>query len=72
MKTINLTEEQLETLFKCIGSRNKNLRESHKNNEKNGRTNCVEKNLASLKANSELEKTVHYQIIDSVGFYEKE
>lgn len=69
---IELTEAQLETLFKCIGSRKKNLTESHKNNTKNGRTNCVKKNIDELMLCSNLEKEINYQLIASVGFYEEE
>lgn len=43
---IELTEKQLQTLFKCIGSRKKNLTELHKSNLKHGRTNIAETTVA--------------------------
>ena len=72
MVTLQLTEDEITIMMRSFRELNKRLRDSHKNAERRGLADVCEKRVIHLKGLAALHKKVDYEIIDSVGFYEKE
>lgn len=72
MATIQLNEREIELIHIAIQRKEKHIRENYKNAQKNDRYDLMDKHIERMKEFDRLKSSLQYQLIEQVGFYEKE
>ena len=72
MATIQLNEREMQLIHIAIQRKEKHIRDNYKNAEKNNKQDLMDKHIERMKEFDRLKSAIQYQLIDEVGFYEKE